>query len=635
MTKRTGGVEQYYDGVNCDTSSGQDGPGLHLCSPASRRCPRSKIAGRPPGFVGDHGKLFSSSSFSSLRHCRSIVNSRVAWAVVAIVRGSRDLAVSLRLLFSVCSCRRLFCGISSFDFERVRFALGLGRQVGGGREGELAEMGLQAAGTRLHRPQLTPTNTPTALRAAFPAVPSSLVKRLFASPFLGTGSAKLWRARSLEIRWGRGRRSQERVLRRAFSASIERFAGKGGGYEDDVLGQRLEDAAFELQRQQGYGSDDGATHSESWNEEGDALAPSASLRSDSSPAPSPPSEPKKRQPSTESPWLSVCLEPPDWPDQIVPASVEKNANSMELPLSLRIIKRKKRREEGWFLEAGESACCSVKRAFSTMVFMIRELQSHTLQMREVIYREDIQGILARVQREMNFSFVWLFQQIFSCTPTLMVSVMLLLANFTVYSMGHLDDAAMATPNPPIQSMVVVEDLGQSHEERSSIRLFSSIGKRTAFIGGTGAGNGGNAKPVAGATDDGRSDDVSLSYRRFLSDGTWRVPAVVNTEEGGGGGGGGEDAFVADEEAEEARIWKGILDEVSRMNADTRDAALMDPETLLRLVSPITVEIAPDDYPVYLQTEIMYQEALLQEPENALLLANFAQFLYLVLGDHDR
>ncbi|URE00666.1 hypothetical protein MUK42_19335 [Musa troglodytarum] len=502
-------------------------------------------------------------------------------------------------------------------------------------------MGLQAAGTRLHRPQLTPTNTPTASRAAFPAVASSPVKRLLASAFLGTGSARLCRSRSLEIRWGRGRRSQERVLRRAFSASIERFAGKGGDYEDElgdeVLGQRLEDTALDLQRQQGDGGEDDATHSESWSEEGDALAPSVSLCSDSSPAPSPPppSGSKKQEPSTEPPWLPVCPELPDWPDQIVPASVEKNANSMELPLSLRIIKRKKRWEEGWFLEAGESACCSVKRAFSTMVFMIRELQNHTLQMREVIYREDIQGILARVQREMNFSFVWLFQQIFSCTPTLMVSVMLLLANFTVYSMGHLDDAAMATPNPPIQSMVVVEDLGQNHEERSSIRLFSSIGTRTASVGGTGAGGGGNAKPVAGATDDGRSDDVSLSYRKILYDGTWRATAVVNTEEGGGG----EDAFVAEatvvEEAEEARVWKGILEEVSRMNADTRHAALMDPETLLRLVSPITVELAPDDYPVYLRTEIMYQQALSQDPENSLLLANFAQFLYLVLGDHDR
>ncbi|CAL9163731.1 unnamed protein product [Musa hybrid cultivar] len=500
-------------------------------------------------------------------------------------------------------------------------------------------MGLQAAGTRLHRPHLTPTNTPTASRAAFPAVASSPVKRLFASPFLGIGSAKLCRTRSLEILWGRGRRSQERVLRRAFSASIERFAVKGGDYEDEdeneVLGQRLEDTALNLQRQQGDGSEDDAIHSESWSEEGDVLATTASLCSDSRPAPSSPPESKKQEPSTEPPWLPVFPVSPDWPDQIVPASVEKNANSMELPLSLRIIKRKKRWEEGWFLEAGESACCSVKRAFSTMVFMIRELQNHTLQMREVIYREDIQGILARVQREMNFSFVWLFQQIFSCTPTLMVSVMLLLANFTVYSMGHLDDAAMATPNPPIQSMVVMEDLGQNHEERSSIRLFSSIGKRTASIGGTGAGGGGNAKPVAGATDDGRSDDVSLSYRKIIYDGTSRAPAVVNTEEGGGG----EDAFVAeatvDEEAEEARVWKGILEEVSRMNADARDAALMDRETLLRLVSPITVELAPDDYPVYLQTEIMYQQALSQDPENALLLANFAQFLYLVLRDHNR
>ncbi|KAJ8477891.1 hypothetical protein OPV22_021618 [Ensete ventricosum] len=84
-----------------------------------------------------------------------------------------------------------------------------------------------------------------------------------------------------------------------------------------------------------------------------------------------------------------------------------------------------------------------------MVFMIRELQSYTLQMREVLFREDLQGILSRVTREMNSSSVWLFRQVFSCTPMLM----LLLANFTVYSIGHLDAVALAAPNPPTQSMV--------------------------------------------------------------------------------------------------------------------------------------------------------------------------------------
>lgn len=95
-------------------------------------------------------------------------------------------------------------------------------------------------------------------------------------------------------------------------------------------------------------------------------------------------------------------------------------------------------------QVGESA---VKRAFSSMVFMIRELQSFTLHMRELLLFEDLQGILLRVRKEMHASFVWLFQQVFSATPTLMVSVMILLANFTVYSIGS-NSALAAAATPP-------------------------------------------------------------------------------------------------------------------------------------------------------------------------------------------
>ncbi|KAB2599580.1 hypothetical protein D8674_009851 [Pyrus ussuriensis x Pyrus communis] len=47
-----------------------------------------------------------------------------------------------------------------------------------------------------------------------------------------------------------------------------------------------------------------------------------------------------------------------------------------------------------------------------MVFIIRELHSYTLQMREILFFEDLQGILSRVHKEMQASFVWLFQQVF-------------------------------------------------------------------------------------------------------------------------------------------------------------------------------------------------------------------------------
>lgn len=126
---------------------------------------------------------------------------------------------------------------------------------------------------------------------------------------------------------------------------------------------------------------------------------------------------------------------PPWHETVQMSTIERKANSVDLPLSLRIIKRKLKmeEEEEVIKQVGESS--AMNRAFSSMVFMIRELQSFTLHMRELLLFEDLQGVLLRVRKEMHASFVWLFQQVFSTTPTLMVSVMILLANFTVYSIG--------------------------------------------------------------------------------------------------------------------------------------------------------------------------------------------------------
>ncbi|KAG6526678.1 uncharacterized protein LOC122047866 [Zingiber officinale] len=426
-------------------------------------------------------------------------------------------------------------------------------------------MAVQVAGTSLQWSQL------------LPASPAPSAKRMvFSSPFLAAGTGKLSRA---EL--PRRRRKEEQALRCACSARAQHFE------DDEELDRRIEELAFDLQRRMGDGSS----------------ATSSSFFSPDS---------ERSSVSSKPDWLPLRLDPPDWSGQMVPTSVEMNAKSVDLPLSLRIIKRRKRWEEGWLREAGEMACCSVKRAFSSMVFMIRELHSYTLRLRGDLFREDLREILARVHLEMNSSFVWLFQHIFSGTPTLMVSLMLLLANFTAYSMSHLDAAAaMATPNP----LVAVESHRQSQPDRSVIIKSSSSTGRTASVGGSGAG-GGKTKPVAGATGDERSGDGSSISR---------APSTGNRK--------GETRAAAEEEA---RVWKAILEEASRLQAATRDAALMDRDTLWQLVSPVTAELAPDvEYPEYLLTEIMYQETLVREPENPLLLANFAQFLFLVLRDLNR
>ncbi|KAK1310848.1 hypothetical protein QJS10_CPA08g01102 [Acorus calamus] len=88
-------------------------------------------------------------------------------------------------------------------------------------------------------------------------------------------------------------------------------------------------------------------------------------------------------PAKSPPWLQIRSEPAM---DFETVSVERAANVVGLPLSLRIIKQKKRWEivgrngGGGLIETvGEAAYCSLKKAFSSMVFIIRELQSYTLQ----------------------------------------------------------------------------------------------------------------------------------------------------------------------------------------------------------------------------------------------------------------
>jgi hypothetical protein len=71
-----------------------------------------------------------------------------------------------------------------------------------------------------------------------------------------------------------------------------------------------------------------------------------------------------------------------------------------------------------------------------------------------------------------------------------------------------------------------------------------------------------------------------------------------------------------------------------MQSSLRDVSL-DHETTHRFVSPISAKIEADDYEDYFRTDLLYQTGLSQDPNNPLLLANYAQFLYIVAHDYDR
>ncbi|KAK8306593.1 hypothetical protein V6Z12_D03G137700 [Gossypium hirsutum] len=415
------------------------------------------------------------------------------------------------------------------------------------------------------------------------------VQRLNRSALFGSSSTNIQGSRSCDLLKPRSGTS-----RRACSASLDAFS-------DEEFSKKIQELALRFQ----LSDNDGATTNSKTN--------GADLVSE-----------RETETGTVPDFETESFE---FSEQL--STIERKANSVDLPVSLRMIKRKLQWQEG-FREAGESAYCSMKKAFSSMVFIIRELHSYTLQMRELLFYEDLQGILVRVQKEMHASFVWLFQQVFSHTPTLMVYVMILLANYSVHSMGSnaaLAATAAANPTPGSYVAVVdVQDQKDSNFDSSSIKSFSvsSSSGKTASIGGNNGG-GGKVRSVANGTDGDGWFNKADQFRTIFPDGASQLSSPGTTAE----------TQSESTREEELTLWNSIVDEASKMLASYRDETL-DYETIQRFVSPVTANIEPDgDYEDYIRTELLYQTGLSQDPTNSLLLANYAQFLYLVAHDYER
>ncbi|KAH6765684.1 Tetratricopeptide repeat superfamily protein [Perilla frutescens var. hirtella] len=488
-------------------------------------------------------------------------------------------------------------------------------------------MGLKVAPASLHWsqpsvPQSPPScsqtlasaiSSPSSRRRSFVSGDGALFCRFVEKSglFLGANQpSNLYRSRSCG-----NKRSRVRIIRKALSASLDSFF-------DEEISKKIQELAVRCQLSED--DDDGsAKMNETFETRLDNAGASAASNGEAK--------------FLENSRPFEALEPPHFPDrdEIIPANIERKANSVDIPLSLRIIKRKKQ-WQGGVVEARESAYCSMKKAFSSMVFIIRELHSYTLQMRSILFYEDLQGIVANVQKEIHASFVWLFQTVFSQTPTLMVYVMILLANYSVYSMSSNAALAAAPPLQPyaatteeVSSMVDDESYsGQKFDSSivKTLKLSSSSGK-TASVGGNNGGGGGKFRSVASGTEgDGRFDE-SNSYSTISTDGASSLlnPSRTSDEES-------VSRQVSMEE--EAALWNSIVEEASKMQAPSRDGVL-DQETMKRFVSPVDARIEDDDQSEYFRMELLYQTGLAQEPNNPLLLANYAQFLYLVVRDLDR
>lgn len=263
------------------------------------------------------------------------------------------------------------------------------------------------------------------------------------------------------------------------------------------------------------------------------------------------------------------------PDQeiIVWATIEQRAKSLDVPLSLRMIKKKLQSEEG-LIDCNDSTSCSVRAAFASMVFIIVELQSHALRMRETLCDEDLAVITSKVQKEMHSSFVWLFQQVFPRTPALMLEVMILLADFGVCSASHIvavAEASQLRPSIESSSDTIQHPLVQLVEEKMLPHI---------------------------------SQELSV----------YQVDEV--------------------EDVAEMNLWNSLVDEAEKMQEGMVDEVL-DADTKKYFVSPVSVEVEADQCQDYLRTDLLYQMNLSQEPDHPLLLCNYAQFLHLVAHDYDR
>ncbi|CAM8958464.1 unnamed protein product [Rhodiola kirilowii] len=488
-------------------------------------------------------------------------------------------------------------------------------------------MGVKVAGAALNWAQPIGHHSPSSSQALASAVssPSTSTRRsngglrcIQKSSFFGSPSTNLYRSRSFEIQ-----KPKMQTIKRACSASLDVFS-------DEEFSRKIQDLALRFQL-----SDDDDDETTSADDESRMIFDSMDMRSANMSQASNSFPEDSKMDRVEPPWMGNQQ---DWSRgrEIIPASIEWKANCVELPLSLRILKRKKQWGEG-VKEVGEAAYSSVKKAFSWMVFIIRELHSYSLQMRELILYEDLQSILSRVQTEMHASFVWLFQQVFSPTPTLMVYVMMLLANYTVYSMGN--NAALAAVPPTSYLSSITESVSfidaetklGSKFDSSILKSFtvSSSGGKTTSIGG-GSGGGGKFKDIASGTEGGDGFRNSEHIRSMIPDGISHILGNSATKTDSAST---EETSAVNSE-EELRLWNSIVEEAEKMQEEFKDVAL-DHDTTKRFVSPVTASVDKDDYADYHRTEHLYHTSIAHDPNNPLLLANYAQFLYLVTHEFER
>lgn len=315
---------------------------------------------------------------------------------------------------------------------------------------------------------------------------------------------------------------------------------------------------------------------------------------------------------------------------------------VHLPSSIKKLRKKGESRASPARERG----CAIKKAFSSMVYMIKAVQSHALQMRQALLSEwDVDEVLLLAHRELHSSFVWLFQTIFACTPKLMVSVMILLANFTVYSTGENVAIAIVTETPePIALFLSTYGNPQASSNpylAIGTQIYSNMLKDSVSTASEpdpaslGDGSGGNNYPsglIAESYDGDAWFNSALNQRYMFS----QKESIRDFHSPGSAV---DEAKRKSQSKREKRqdLWKAWLDSsMQDLKPDSNELlqhVQLGQDTIRRFVAPVAVHLESDKYPCFNSTNLEYQYAI--NSFNPLVLANYAQFLFVVRRDNNR
>lgn len=314
--------------------------------------------------------------------------------------------------------------------------------------------------------------------------------------------------------------------------------------------------------------------------------------------------------------------------------------------------------------------------FSSMVFALHEVQAYAINLRghlELDLDSTRQGILIGMQKEVSASFVWLFGQVFSRTPKLMLSLMLLLANFTAHSASAMTTRSVTTQQFQQSAVTATIESGRAQDASDAP---SSVSKEVQpLLEGLPQAESVLRVAESAAIAHEFPPDESCDYAiHQLIDGV-HILELASPPGGGGkagrgtmliGAAGGDDSTgrsVAGADVGETKFSQWLAGEGPGLDASVEsqvahlsESPVGDPGPVRALVAPLNMdsihlpsdhvdietlqlELEPDTYTAYDRTDLIYQESLEQslgtEPYHPLLLANYAQFLYVVRRDNPR